>query len=41
LQYVKTIGQLNALYLANKKTVEHAGLKPMFSDRKKFIQSQS
>lgn len=41
LQYVQTIGQLNALYLANKKTVEFAGLKSMFSDRKKFIQSQS
>lgn len=41
LGYVQTMQQLNALYLANKKTVEFAGLKPMFSDRKKYIQSQN
>ena len=41
LKYVETVAQLNALYQHNKGTVEACGLRPMFSDRKKFIQSQS
>jgi hypothetical protein len=41
LKYVETVAQLNALYQHNKATVEACGLRPMFSDRKKFIQSQS
>jgi hypothetical protein len=41
LKYCTTVTLLNALYQNNKATVEAAGLRPMFSDRKKFIQSQS
>lgn len=41
LKYVETVAQLNALYQHNKGTVEACGLRPMLSDRKKFIQSQS
>jgi hypothetical protein len=41
LKYVETVAQLNALYQHNKGKVEACGLRPMFSDRKKFIQSQS
>ena len=41
LKYVETVAQLNALYQHNKGTVEACGLRPMFSDRKKLIQSQS
>lgn len=41
LKYVETVAQLNALYQHNKGTVEACGLRPMFSDRKKFIQSQA
>ena len=41
LNYCETVAQLNALYQNNKATVEAFGLRPMFSDRKSFIQSQS
>ena len=41
LKYVETVAQLNALYQHNKAVVESSGIRPMFSDRKKFIQSQS
>lgn len=41
LKCVETVAQLNLLYQHNKGTVEACGLRPMFSDRKKFIQSQS
>jgi hypothetical protein len=41
LKYVTTVAHLNALYQNNKAVVESSGIRPMFSDRKKFIQSQS
>jgi hypothetical protein len=41
LKYVSTVAHLNALYQHNKAVVESSGIRPMFSDRKKFIQSQS
>lgn len=41
LKYCNTIAHLNALYQHNKAVVESSGIRPMFSDRKKFIQSQT
>jgi hypothetical protein len=41
LKYVTTVAHLNALYQHNKSVVESSGIRPMFSDRKKFIQSQA
>jgi hypothetical protein len=41
LKYVTTVAHLNALYQHNKAVVESSGIRPMFSDRKKFIQSQA
>jgi len=41
LKYVTSVAHLNALYQHNKAVVESSGIRPMFSDRKKFIQSQS
>jgi len=41
LKYCNTVAHLNALYQHNKAVVESSGIRPMFSDRKKFIQSQS
>jgi hypothetical protein len=41
LKYCNTVAHLNALYQHNKAVVESSGIRPMFSDRKKFIQSQA